>query len=130
VGVVDSVLRFPRRQPARPVVGTIHAIVPETLYLRVAAPEAPRVVAVPRILIQEVERSLGPPSRRQSAKEMGLAGGVVFGLFVGPAIARRGAPIGSTDQARLVGFAGGFVVGALGGMLRPYERWRWGWLPE
>ena len=130
LAVADTVVRAPSHLPTRRVIGTIRAIAPEALYLDVAAAGVGGRVAVPRILIQKVERSLGPPSRVESAKELGLAGAFVLGVLVAPLLGERGGPFPSEVEARLVGAGVGWVGGTLVGLLRPYERWRGGWIPE
>ena len=125
--VAEVVTRAPRDLPTRVVVGTLHTIAPDTVYLELAS-NAQRS-AIPRMFIQRVDYSLGPRSRRESAKEL-AALGALLGLMIPPVIPRRTAAfLRKQDQGVIVGMALGAAGGALVGFLVPYERWRTGWIP-
>ena len=125
--VAAEVTRAPRTLKTQPVVGIIRSIGLDTLYLDLTPANA---AAVPRILIQRVDRSLGPPSRRQSAGE-GAYFGALLGLLIPPVLPKRTAAfVRGPDEGRMVGLAAGFLLGALTGYLLPYERWRPAWIPE
>jgi hypothetical protein len=129
VDVVDSVTRVPRVLPARRVIGTIRAIAPETLYLDLDSAAPSGAVAVPRIRIQSLERSLGPPSRWESATRTGLSA-VLLGFLVGNGLGERGDVFASKTEGRLLGVGVGLACGVVYGLVRPYERWRFALLPE
>lgn len=74
--------------------------------------------------------SLGPPSRKESAREIAIAGGVL-GLLIPPLLPKRTAAfVRGRDEGRLLGIGVGTAVGAFLGFLHPYEWWQPGVLPE
>jgi len=123
VGVTDSVLLLPYGAPSQRLVGTVQSITPDTLYLQVIGGTNPS--AIPRELIRGVELSLGPPSRRATAREWGIAGGVYGGLLMMRPSARR-----SGFENAMIGTAVGSALGVLFGLVHPREPWRIAWLPE
>jgi hypothetical protein len=50
-------------------------------------------------------------------------------VLIAPVLGEIGGPFRSENEARAVGLGGGLVVGALVGLLFPYERWRPAWIP-
>jgi hypothetical protein len=132
VEVVESVPQvFPQSTSAaaaQRLQGTVRAIAPETLYVNLS--NAVGTVAIPRVAIQRVGMSLGRPSRRVGAMEVGTAGAVLFALFMPAFVVQPERRFGSSERAAGVGAGIGFGVGALLGALRPYERWRIAWIPE
>ncbi len=129
VNVTDSASRSPVVVlPTREVVGIVRAITAETLYLHPAAPS--RTPAVPRIMIQSVRISRGPPSRRVSARERGLIGAVLMGLVFSSKRLELDQQYGSSFNAVAAGAGIGLVAGATIGALWPHERWRYAWIPE
>lgn len=119
VTVTDTALRSPYARPGRLrlIAGTVRAIAPDTIRLEVSAIDPP--VAIPRILIYKVERSLGR-GRAGSARDAALTGGGVGALLMGL----------FDEKVRLAIFGSGYAVGALVGAVRPYERWAQAWIPE
>ena len=119
VQVTAAVLPSPdaRLGRLRRVTGMMRAIAPDTVYLEVSADEPP--VAIPRILIYKVERSLGR-TRAGSAGDAALVGGGAGVLLIGFV----------REQLRFPVWAAGYAVGALVGAVRPYERWKEAWIPE
>ncbi len=119
VAVTDTVLRSPTARPGhlRRITGTVRAIEPDTIRLEVSANDPP--VAVPRILIYTVERSLGR-ERSGSAGDAALIGGGVGALLMGF----------FREKIQMTIFGSGYAVGALVGNVRPYERWEQAWIPE
>jgi hypothetical protein len=132
VGVVEGVPQpFPHAlyaPVAQTLQGTVHAIASETLYVDLS--NAIGTVAIPRIAIESVEMSTGRPSRRVSVLDVGTAGAVLFALFMPSFVVHAERRFGSSDRAAAAGAGIGFVAGALLGALRPYERWRFAWIPE
>jgi hypothetical protein len=127
-GVPQALRQPPFAAGAQRLQGTVHAISPETLY--VALSNAVGTVAIPRATIRRVEMSLGRPSRRVSAMDVGTAGAVLFALFMPAFVVQPERRFGSSERAAAVGAGIGFGMGALFGALRPYERWRIAWIPE
>jgi len=123
IGVTDSVHLSPYGSPSQRLIGIVQSITPDTLYLEVIEGTYPS--AIPRELIRGVELSLGPPSRRATAREWGIAGGVYLGL----AMMRR-TPHRSGFQNAMIGTAVGSALGVLYGLVHPREPWRVAWLPE
>jgi hypothetical protein len=119
VAVTDTVLRSPYARPGRlrRIVGTVRAIAPDTIRLEVSATDPP--VAIPRILIYTVERSLGR-GREGSARDAALIGGGVGAVLMGF----------FDEKIQMAIFGSGYAVGALVGAVRPYERWEHAWIPE
>lgn len=120
VDVTDSVLPSPDARPGRleRVTGTLRAITPDTIRLDVSANDS--LVAIPRILIYSIERSLGS-GRKGVVGDATLVGGgigvIIMGLF--------------PESVRLAIAASGYALGALVGLvMTPYERWEGTWLPE
>jgi hypothetical protein len=119
VSLTDHVLPSPyaRTGKLRTVVGTVRAIEPDTIRLETSASDA--ALALPRILIYTVERSLGK-GRLDSTKDAAMGGfglgAVVMGFF------------SEKTKATVVGI--GAAVGALFGAVHPYERWEFAWFPE
>jgi hypothetical protein len=111
-----------RRQLLR---GTIDALSGDTL--RLAVPGAVGALAIPRASVRRLEVSRGRPSRPVSAAERAvggaIGGAVSWALLNDPR--RTGGPHYRTDwRAAGVGAAWGAGIGALTGLLFPYERWR------
>jgi hypothetical protein len=127
-GVPQLLTQSPFAAASQRLQGTVRAIAPETLYIELS--NARGTVAIPRLAIQRVEMSLGRPSRRVSAVEVGTAGAVLFALFMPSFVVAPERRFGSSDRAAAAGAGIGFGVGALFGALRPYERWRIAWIPE
>lgn len=124
--VASEVTRAPKYLRTRAVAGTVRVIAPDTLYLE---PSSTRQAVVPRIFIQRVDVSEGPPSRRDSAGQMALVG-ALLGLVVPPVLPKRTAPfLRWPDEGRVVGVSVGLAAGALVGFLFPFERWRPAWIP-
>jgi hypothetical protein len=114
--VANEIRRSPVALPVTSLIGTIRGISPETLWVQTAT--SPRDVAIPRIVLQRVEVSLGPPSRWESMKHLTYIG-AVLGLLV---------PI-EEGWLRLRLMAAGAGAGAFVGLVRPYERWEQAWIP-
>jgi hypothetical protein len=120
VEVTDSVLRSPRARPGRleRITGRLHAITADTIRLEVSPSDS--LIAIPRILIYSLERSLG--TRRQGmVGDAALVGGgigvVIMAFF--------------PERLRLPIAASGYALGALVGLvMTPYEQWEPAWLPE
>lgn len=123
IGVTDSVRLSPLGTPRQRLTGTVRGITADTLYLEVIAGSQPS--AIPRALIQGVDLSLGPPSRRATAKEWGIAGGLYGGLLM-----MRPSPRRTGFENTMIGIAVGTSIGVLYGLVHPNERWRVAWLPE
>ena len=119
ISVTDTVLPSPDTRPGRlrQVIGTVLGIAPDTIHLQPSPNDPP--VAIPRILIYKVEMSLGR-GRAGSAGDAALVGGGVGAILVGFVREKLKMPL----------FACGYALGALGGAVRPYERWKEGWIPE
>lgn len=120
VDITDTVLPSPDARPARlqRFTGRLRAITPDTIRLEVSDNDS--LVAIPRILIYSVERSLGI-RRKAVVGDAALVGGgigaVIMAFF--------------PERLRLAIAASGFALGALVGLvMTPYERWELGWLPE
>jgi hypothetical protein len=136
VGVADRIPGVPDRTAdglfpifVQRLQGTVHAIAPETLYLGVS--NAAGRVAIPRIMIERVEMSLGRPSRARSALEAGTVGAVALALLVPAYVVDPDSRwFRSSGRATAAGAVIGLGVGALLGFLRPFERWRVAWIPE
>lgn len=136
VGVADRVPGIPDRMPSSPfhasvqrLQGTVRAIAPDTLYVDLA--NTVGQVAIPRVMIQGVEMSLGRPSRARSALEAGTTGAVILALFLPSFVVDPGSRwFGSSGRATTAAAVIGFSTGALLGLIRPYERWRIAWIPE
>jgi hypothetical protein len=137
VGVADSAPvvadRTPPNWPFPPAVqrvhGTVLAIAPETLYVELS--NTTGRVAIPRVIIQGVEMSLGRFSRVRSAFDLGTAGAVMLALFlpsfvVDPDSRWFRSEGRATSASAVIGFSAGIVFG----LLLPYERWRIAWIPE
>ena len=119
VAVTETILPSPFARPGRlrRITGTVRDIAPDTIRLEVSADAAP--VAIPRILIYRVERSLGR-GRRGSAGDAAMMGGGIGALLLGF----------FREEDYLPVLAGGYIVGGLVGALRPYERWEEAWIPD
>jgi hypothetical protein len=136
VGVADRIPGVPDRMPGWPfptsvqrLQGTVRAIAPDTLYVDLS--NTVGRLAIPRVMIQGVEMSLGRPSRARSALEVGTAGAVILALLVPSYVVDPDSRwFGSSRRATAVGAVVGFSAGALFGLIRPYERWRIAWIPE
>lgn len=119
LSVTETVLPSPRSRPGRlrQVTGTVREIASDTIRLEVSA-DSPSV-AVPRILLYKVERSLGR-TRAGSAGDAALIGGGV------------GALLQSFFKEKHVAIilGSGYALGGLVGAVRPYERWEHAWIPE
>ena len=123
IGVTDSVARTPMAIPSRHLIGIVRGIVPDTLYLEATPGAQPTAIA--RLLITDVELSLGRPSRLKTARDWGFAGSVYGGL----AMMRRTENHTGTENS-LMGAAVGGTLGLLVGFFNPREPWRTAWLPE
>jgi hypothetical protein len=106
-----------------PIRGRVTALTADTLYLAVTDSVGP--LAIPRRLIQRLDRSRGVPSRGASAVRRGLLAGagtaLLFALlndFDEPP--RRM----STESAALFGAGFGLATGAVLGAVFPRERWK------
>lgn len=136
VGVADRIPGVPDRIPNSPfprsvqrLQGTVRAIGPDTLYLDLS--NTPSRLAIPRVMIQGVEMSLGRPSRARSALEAATVGAAILALLVPAYVVDPGSRwFGSSGRATAAGAVIGFSAGTLFGLLRPYERWRIAWIPE
>lgn len=136
VGVEDRIPGIPDRMPNRPfptsvqrLQGTVRAIAPDTLYIDLA--NTVGRLAIPRVMIQGVEMSLGRPSRSRSALEAGTVGAAILALLVPAYVVDPGSRwFGSSGRATAAGAVIGFSAGVLFGLIRPYERWRIAWIPE
>lgn len=119
LAVTDTVLTTPyaRAGRLRQVIGTVLGIAPDTIRLQPSPNDPP--VAIPRILIYTVEMSLGR-GRAGSAGDAALVGGGLGAVLMGFLPEKLQMPL----------FASGYVLGALVGAVRPYERWREAWIPE
>ena len=103
--------------------GRVAGLATDTLYLAVTDSVGP--LAIPRHLIERLERSRGVPSRASSALLRGLQAGAAMALvLVLWNELEEGSDRTSTGTAALVGGGVGFATGALVGALRPQERWR------
>ena len=128
VGIRDDTSRGPFAMAAQHIRGTVHAIAPETLY--VDLPDAIGTGPSPRAAIAGVEMSTGAPSRTGCALDVGSAGALLGGLFLPSFIRRADHRFGSSGGAFVASAGIGFGIGALIGVLVPYERWRVAWIPE
>ena len=119
LSVTATALPSPRSRPGRlrQIIGTVRDIAPDTIRLEVSA-DSPSV-AVPRILLYRVERSLGR-TRAGSAGDAALIGGGIGALLTGF--------FREKDLAIVLG--SGYAIGGLVGAVRPYERWEHAWIPE
>ena len=119
LAITETALPSPRSRPGplRQIAGTVRDIAPDTIRLEVSA-DSPSV-AVPRILIYRVERSLGR-TRRGSAGDAGVMG---FGV---------GAMLSGFFEEKHVAIVlgSGYAIGGVFGAVRPYERWDYAWIPE
>jgi hypothetical protein len=102
--------------------GRIVQLAPDSLYLSVTDSVGP--LAIPRNLIQRLDRSRGVPSRATSALLRGVRDAVASALLVVLVNEMDDDPDLSTGEAALVGGGVGFTLGAVVGVLRPEERWR------
>lgn len=124
--IASEITRAPKSLRTRAVAGIVRAIASDTLYLEPSTAQQP---IVPRIFIQRVEISEGPPSRRASAGQMALMG-ALLGIVVPPVLPKRAAPfLRWPDEGRVVGVGVGLAAGALVGFLFPFERWQPAWIP-
>src|SRR5688572_4169405 len=104
LSLTETILPSPytRVRRLRKVIGTVQAIESDTIRLALSPSQQP--IAVPRILIYTVERSLGS-GRAGSAQDAALIGGGVgvlaMGLF--------------SEKVRMPIFASGYAIGALVG---------------
>jgi hypothetical protein len=136
VGVVDRVPGVPDRMPNSPFAtsvqrlqGTVRAIAAETLYVDLS--NTTGRVAIPRVMIEGVEMSLGRTSRARSAFEAATAAGLLFALFLPSFVVDPDSRWFSSDgRAASAGAVIGLGVGTVFGFLWPYERWRIAWIPE
>ena len=128
IGVADTARRPSLAWPAQRLQGTVRAIAPETLYLDLA--NVVGAVAIPREAIQGVAMSMGRPSRRESAMQLGTASAVLFALFMPSFVVQPERRFGSMERAAAASAGIGLGLGTLLGALRPYERWRTAWIPE
>jgi hypothetical protein len=94
----------------------------DSLYLAVTDSVGP--LAIPRRLIQRLDRSRGVPSRTTSALFRGARDGAAFALLMVLLNEMDEDPDLSTGEAALAGGGIGFALGAVVGALRPEERWR------
>ena len=117
--VTDSVLPSPDARPGElsEIIGTVVEIASDTIWLEPSPNDRP--VAVPRILIYTVEKSL----RRGRARSMGNAALVGGGLS---AIVASALP----EDLQVPVFLSGFALGALVGVLLGSEGWTQAWIPE
>jgi hypothetical protein len=102
--------------------GRIVHLAQDSLYLSVTDSIGP--LAIPRSLIQRLDRSRGVPSRTTSALLRGARDGAAFALLAVLLNEMDDDPNLSTGEAALVGVGVGFTLGAVVGALRPEERWR------
>ena len=114
--VAKEMRRSPVTLRGTRVVGTIRGISPETLYVRQGSSQGD--MAIPRILLQRVEGSLGPPSRFASMKQLAYFGAVLGLIFPS-----------EDGWLRMRLMTAGAVAGALVGIVRPYEQWERAWIP-
>lgn len=119
LALTDHVPPRPNAKPGKlhRIEGTLRVVEPDTVRVEIT-PDS--MVAVPRILIYEVERSLGKDFDDvvADAASGGLGIGVLAMLFV------------TKPMQRVAVVAAGGLGGALFGMVHPYERWEHSWLPE
>jgi hypothetical protein len=102
--------------------GRIVRLAQDSLYLSVTDSVGP--LAIPRSLIQRLDRSRGVPSRTTSALLRGARDGAAFALLMVLLNELDEDPDLSTGEAALAGGGVGFALGAVVGALRPVERWR------
>jgi hypothetical protein len=119
VTTTESVLPSPDAPLGRlqRMTGTVTTIAPETLYVSASPADPP--LGIPRILIWQVEVSLGEDRRGSipDAAFTGFGAGAIAMLFV-------------SDALKPMVIAAATALGAAYGGLFPYERWRRAWLPE
>jgi hypothetical protein len=109
--------------------GTVVAIAPETLYVDLA--NAVGRLAIPRVMIQGVEMSLGRPSRARSALDAASGGALVFALLFSAYVVDPDSRwFRSSGRAAGAGAVIGLGTGLVLGFILPYERWRIAWIPE
>jgi hypothetical protein len=127
VSIASEILQSPFASRDERLLGTIHAISPDTLYLQL--PNVIGVAAIPRRSIRRVEIGVGP-SHRGNAVRAGILGASFFGLRLWAvnedSTTRR---FGHSWQAAAVGSAVGFGLGAWLGSKYKTERWRAARLP-
>ena len=102
--------------------GRIVQLAQDSLYLAVTDSMGP--LAIPRRLIQRLDRSRGVPSRTTSALLRGARDGAAFALLMVLLNEMDEDPDLSAGEAALAGGGVGFALGAVVGALRPEERWR------
>jgi hypothetical protein len=120
VNVTETVLPSPDARPGRleRITGRLRAITPDTIRLEISPNDS--LVAIPRILIYSIERSLGS-GRKGVVSDATLVGGGI-GILIMAFFPER---------LRLAIAASGYALGALVGLvMTPYERWESTWLPE
>lgn len=123
VALPDSLPRvWPREQWVR---GEVAALAVDTLYLRVPGTESP--LAIRRAAIKRLDRSLGVPTRAESALR-GAVGwallGALFGMSTGWPDWDGGLHDRSLGDRAALGATSGAVIGFVVGALFPSERWR------
>jgi hypothetical protein len=96
--------------------GDVAALSSDTLYLQLQGAAAP--VPIRRATIRRIDRSLGVPSRAESALRGALMGAFWVALF--SAVDQRGEIEEDLAQGAAIGAGIGFVFGGI----FPTERWR------
>jgi hypothetical protein len=115
--LADSARQAPLGPQAAALVGTLARASADTLYVVPAGTVTP--AAIPRSAVRALFVSRGV-SRRRSAVEQALIGGVTWALLTYATGGSEGAP-----ARRVAAYgAAGVGVGAVLGAVRPYERWR------
>ena len=102
--------------------GRVVRLSPDSIYLAVTDSLGP--LAIPRSLIQRLDRSRGVPSRTSSALLRGARDGAAIALLTVLLNELHEESDLTTGEAALLGGGVGFALGAVVGALRPEERWR------
>ena len=125
---------FPQREAAfrrsQMLRGEVTRMTPDTLLLR----PAPGLgeLAVPLSQIQQLDRSLGVPSRGESALRNGIPAAVLGAVWFGLSYEKGEREYGvlNRGEATALGAGIGLAGGALWGAIAPTERWRRVTLPH